>query len=208
MPELPIYDMQKKKVGSIPLPASLEEGSNPYLLHRAVVAQQTNRRQGTAKVKNRSEVTGSTRKLYRQKGTGRARHGDIKAPIFVGGGRAFGPHPREWEIRLPQKERRAALRSALAQKRQEGKLWIVDVDFKEPKTKRASEFFAKFEIPGALVVVDGNKPATVKSIRNLPHFKVCRVEAVAVLDILRYDHLVMAPGSLKLLMDRLGGGAA
>lgn len=203
MSEWPIYDMQKRQVGAIPLPDSMEEGSNPYLLHRAVVAQQTNRRHGTSKVKSRGEVTGSTRKLYRQKGTGRARHGDIKAPLFVGGGRAFGPHPREWEVRLPQKERRAALRSALAHKKQEGKLWVVEVDFKEPKTKKAADFFARFEIPGALVVVNGSKPATVKSIRNLPRFKVCRVEAINVLDILRYDHLVMAPGSLKSLMDRL-----
>ncbi len=192
MSELTVYKTDKSSAGKVEFPKSFGEKVNKALLHQVVIAQQTNRRHGTSKVKNRHEVTGSTRKIYRQKGTGGARHGDIKAPIFVGGGRAFGPKPRDYEVRLPQRLRRNAIREAVLLRKVEGKLWVLDgLEFKEPKTKQAAAIFSKFEIPGALVVLEDGSVATEKSIRNLEGFKACRLEALNVLDILRYKHLIL-----------------
>src|SRR3989338_3830846 len=201
MSDLTVYNTEKSSVGKVEFPKMAGEKANISLLHQVVVAQQTNRRQGNAKVKSRSEVIGSTRKVYRQKGTGGARHGDIKAPLFVGGGRAFGPKPRDYEVRLPQKIRHAALREAVLLRETEGKLWVLDaLEFKEPKTKKAAQIFSKFEIPGALVVLEGANAAVEKSIRNLNGFKVCRVEALNVLDVLRHRHLVFTRQSSDRLV--------
>jgi large subunit ribosomal protein L4 len=190
--ELTIYNVEKTSVGKVILPKALQVKANKALLHQVVVAQQTNRRQGNAKVKNRHEVAGSTRKIIRQKGTGGARHGDIKAPLFVGGGRVFGPKPRDYEVVLPQKIRQGAIREAVALRNSEGRLWVIDnLEFKEPKTKKAAQVFKKFEISGALVVLDGGNPNAERSIRNLAGFKATRLDNVNVLDILRFDHLVL-----------------
>ncbi len=203
MSELTVYSMDKASVGKVAVPKGLEAKANTALLHQVVVAQQTNLRQGNAKVKNRHEVRGSTRKIYRQKGTGNARHGDIKAPLFVGGGRAFGPKPRDYEVVLPQKIRRAALREAVSLRRAEGKLWVIDAfDFKEIKTKKAAQVFKKFEIAGALIVLEASNPNVEKSIRNLAGFKASRVEALNVLDILRFQHLVMTRKAYDHLASR------
>jgi len=207
--ELTVYSMDKASVGKVAVPKGLAAKANASLLHQVVVAQQVNRRQGNAKVKNRHEVTGSTRKIYRQKGTGNARHGDIKAPLFVGGGRVFGPKPREYESLLPQKMRQAALREAVALRRGEGKLWVIDsLEFKEAKTKKAAKVFEKFEIPGALVILDAANPNAEKSIRNLAGFKVSRLEALTVLDVLRFKHLVMTRKAYDHLAARWQEGAA
>jgi large subunit ribosomal protein L4 len=209
--ELTVYNLEKSSVGKVAVPKALEGKANKALLHQVVVAQQTNRRQGNSKVKNRHEVVGSTRKIYRQKGTGGARHGDIKAPLFVGGGRAFGPKPKEYEVVLPQKIRQAALREAVTLRCGEGKLWVIDAfdskDFKEPKTKKASQIFKKFEITGALVVLDGANVNAEKSIRNLAGFKVARVEAMNVLDVLRYKNLVLSRKAYDRLVARWNGKA-
>ncbi len=206
MSEITVYNTLKEKVGSLALPQSFEARANTRLLHQVLMAQQVNRRQGNAKVKNRHEVVGSTRKIYRQKGTGGARHGDIKAPLFVGGGRAFGPKPRDYEVRLPQKMRRAALREAVLQRKNEGRMWVIDqIDFKEPKTRKAAEIFSKFEIPGALVVIEGGLEALEKSVRNLEKFGVSRLESLNIRDILRYDHLVMTKGALEKFLSGFGG---
>ena len=206
MAELLVYNLEKKKVGTVSFPEALGEKVNTAVLHQVAVAQQTNRRQGNAKVKSRNEVTGSTRKIYRQKGTGRARHGDIKAPLFVGGGRAFGPKPKNYEVRLPQKVRHKALQAAVLDRKMSGRLWVLDqLEFDRPKTKKAAELFSKFEIPSGLVVLEGSKPGVEKSIRNLARFKVCRIESLNVLDVLHYEHLVMTRGSYEKMMTSLGG---
>ncbi len=202
MAELSLYNMKKEKVGTVSFPDFLGTKVKPDLIQQVIVAQQTNRRQGTAKVKNRHEVTGSTRKIYRQKGTGRARHGDIKAPLFVGGGRAFGPKPRHYEMRIPQKVRKRALQEALLERKIEGRLWVLEgLEFKEAKTKKAAEFFTKFEIPSALVVLDAAMPAVEKSIRNLKNFKVCRLQALNLIDIMRHDHLIMTRASFEQFVE-------
>lgn len=209
MSELTVYKVDKSAAGKVAFPESFGEKANLALLHQVVVAQQTNRRHGTAKVKNRHEVSGSTRKIYRQKGTGGARHGDIKAPLFVGGGRAFGPKPRNYEVRLPQKLRRSAVREAVLLRKTEGKLWVLDgLEFQSPKTKKAAQIFAKLEIPGALVVLEDGSIAVEKSIRNLEGFKACRVEALNVLDILKYKHLVLTRKAYDKLVASYGAEAA
>ncbi len=203
MTEIPVYNMKKEKVGSVEFPAFEGKKVNTALLHQVVVAQQTNRRQGNAKVKTRHEVAGSTRKIYRQKGTGGARHGDIKAPLFVGGGQTFGPKPKNYDVRLPQKIRRAALREAVRVRQEEGRLWILDqLQFDAPKTKKAAELFSIFEIEKGLVVLDQSLPHVEKSTRNLSGFKVCRVEGVSVRDILAYQHLVLTRGPYERLRNQ------
>lgn len=203
MSELIVYSMEKSSIGKLPVPKGLDGKANKGLLHQVAVAQQTNRRHGTSKVKNRHEVTGSTRKIYRQKGTGNARHGDIKAPLFVGGGRAFGPKPRDYEVSLPQKIRSSALREAVALRRSEGRLWVIDaLEFKTPKTKQAAQLFKNFGIPGALVVLDAANPNAEKSIRNLAGFKAARIDAMTVLDVLRFHHLVLTRKAYEKLAQK------
>lgn len=208
MSEIAVYNTEKKQVGMVSFPDVFARKPNLSLIHQVVLAQQTNRRQGNAKVKNRHEVVGSTRKIYRQKGTGNARHGDIKAPLFVGGGRAFGPKPRDYEVRLPQKIRQGGLREVVIERNAAGKLVILsNLEFETPKTKRAAEIFSAFDIKSALVVLDGEVANVEKSIRNLEKFKVCRLEAMNPVDILKFEHLVMTKGSYeKFASQYLAGG--
>jgi large subunit ribosomal protein L4 len=192
----------------VSVPKRLETKANTALLHQVVTAQLTNRREGNSKVKNRHEVAGSTRKIYRQKGTGGARHGDIKAPLFVGGGRAFGPKPRNYDVVLPQKIRQAALREAVTLRFSEGKLWVIDsLSFDEIKAKKASQLFKKFEITAALVVLEGTNLNAEKSIRNLAGFKVGRLESLNVLDILRFANLILTRKTYDLLISKWNEGA-
>ena len=177
--------------------------SNPSLIHQVVVKELASRRHGTAKVKSRNEVTGSTRKIYRQKGTGNARHGDIKAPLFVGGGQAFGPKPRDWSFVLPRQLRRQALKAAVALRHEEKKLWLLDSDWKEPKTKQASKFFVANEIGNALVVIDADERVTEKSIRNLACFEVRLWNEFQVADILKHEHLVLTGKAYQQLEGRV-----
>ena len=191
--ELAIYDMDKKKVGETAWPESvLGTYVNRARIYQVVVGQLENRRQGNANVKTRHEVSGSTRKIVRQKGTGGARHGDIKAPLFVGGGRAFGPKTRDWSKPIPEKIRRGAMKDLLCLKKQEEKLWLLEkLDLEKPKTKTMAELFAKFGIPSGLVILGSKNSAVEKSIRNLARFKVAQLNSMSATDLLRYDHLIM-----------------
>lgn len=197
MSELVVYNMDKKQVGTV---KGFEGKARLGLIHQVVTAQQWNRRQGNAKVKSRNEVAGSGRKIYRQKGTGRARHGDIKAHLFIGGGQAFGPKPQNYEVRLPRRVRQAALISAIHHRSEEGRLLVID-DLKlaipQPKTQKAAELFEKLGVHNGLVVLDKADAIAEKSIRNIPHMKVCRIEALNVLDILKHEYLVMTRGAYE-----------
>jgi large subunit ribosomal protein L4 len=135
--KVPVYSMAGQEVSSVDLPAAVFEAKiNRDLMHQAVVRQMANARQGTHKAKGRSEVNRSTAKIYRQKGTGRARHGSRRAPIFVGGGVAHGPQPRDYSKKMPRKMRRAALRSALSVKASNGDIVVLDdISLDIPKTK-------------------------------------------------------------------------
>ncbi|MBI2068242.1 MAG: 50S ribosomal protein L4 [Deltaproteobacteria bacterium] len=202
-PEITVYNSAKKKVGTLAWPEQLSVEVSTGRIHQVAVNQLRNRRQGNAHVKSRHFVSGSTRKIYRQKGTGRARHGDIRAPLFVGGGRAFGPRARDWTVRTPRQISRAALRDLLSLRRSEEKLWIVDrLEMKAPKTKEASSLLASFGLSSGLVVLGEANPAVERSMRNLATFKVTRVDSLNLLDLLRYENLMMTQSAFETLVKR------
>src|SRR3989338_481918 len=198
MSTIEVYNLQKKKVGDVNLPEGFLLGkAHLPLVHQVLNWQRSHLRAGTSSVKNRHAVSGSTLKIYRQKGTGNARHGDIKAPIFVGGGQTFGPRPSDWSTKLPKKMRHTALRSLIGQKYNEKRLYIFkEIDFKAIKTKIAVEVFEKLNIGNALVVLDKPAEKVFKSLRNVPGFKVILVNHINVLDVLAHDYLVMTQVAL------------
>jgi large subunit ribosomal protein L4 len=202
--EISVYDNQKKKVGKVAWPdKSFGKKFRSGRVYQVVVSQQKNRRQGNAQVKSRHFVAGSTAKIYRQKGTGRARHGDKKAPLFVGGGQAFGPRSRDWRSRQPKLIRRGALRDLLLMKKLDEKLWIVDkLTLKKPKTQEMAKMFDKFGCQSGLVVLGEKNDAAQKSIRNLEKFKVVRIDALNALDLLKYDHLMMTKSAYDEFLKR------
>ncbi|MEX0802607.1 MAG: 50S ribosomal protein L4 [Candidatus Binatia bacterium] len=179
--------------------------TRPHLLHQAVVMQLRNRRAGTAATKSKGLVRGGGKKPWRQKGTGRARAGSIRSPIWVGGGTIFGPQPRDYSFRMPRRARREALLSALSLKNHEGKLIVLDkLELEEAKTKLMARALAGLNVQSALIVVSQPDETIERAARNLPKIKVLRVEGLNVYDLLRYNHLILMEGALKLLEERLG----
>lgn len=178
--------------------------SRPHLLHQTVVMQLANRRAGTAATKTKGFVSGGGKKPWRQKGTGRARSGSIRSPIWVGGGTAFGPTPRDYSYRMPRSARREALLSALSLKNREGKLIVVDkFELEAGKTKIMVQALAELKVASAVIVVAQADEKIERSARNLPKIKVLRVEGLNVYDLMRYEHLILTDGALKLLEKRL-----
>lgn len=178
--------------------------TRPHLLHQAVVMQLANRRAGSAATKSKGFVSGGGKKPWRQKGTGRARSGSIRSPIWVGGGTVFGPQPRDYSYRLPRKARREALLSALSSKNRDGKIIVVDkLVLDAPKTKLLVQALVELKVTSALIVIPQEDAKIERSARNLPKVKVLRVEGLNVYDLLRYEHLVLTDGALKLLEERL-----
>jgi len=176
----------------------------PHLLHQVVRMQLNNRRAGTSATKTRGLVRGSGRKPWRQKGTGRARAGSIRSPIWVGGGTVFGPQTRDYSYRLPKKARREALLSALSLRVKEKKVIVIDkLEFEEIKTKVMHKVLQDLDVDSALIVIPEADNRVELSARNLAMVKVLRVEGLNVYDILRYKHLVLTEGALKLIEERL-----
>ncbi len=202
---LQVYNQEGKKVSELELPQRLKEASSrKALLWETIKMQRANQRKGTHSTKTRSNVAGSTRKIYKQKGTGNARHGDIKAPIFVGGGRVWGPHPRDYSYRMPRRARREALVSALHLKFEEGKLKLLkSFDFSEIKTKKAAEFFQNMGSKKTLLIIETAKPAVEKSIRNLAHHKVLRVEGINVYDLMNHEDVLITESAFKKIEEML-----
>ena len=175
----------------------------PHLLHQAVVMQLNNRRAGTASTKTRGRVRGSGRKPWRQKGSGRARAGSVRSPIWVGGGTVFGPLPRDYSYRIPKKARRQALLSALSLKQQEEKLVVVEPeDVSEIKTRLMAEAMASLGVGNALFVIAESDEKIELSARNLPNVKVLRVAGLNVYDLLRFEYLVLTQGALRKIEER------
>jgi large subunit ribosomal protein L4 len=175
-----------------------------HLLHQAVVMQLANRRAGSAATKSKGFVRGGGKKPWRQKGTGRARAGSTRSPIWVGGGTVFGPTPRDYSYRMPRTARHQALLSALSLKNRDGKIIVVDkLELEAAKTKLMVAALAQLKIASALIVIAQPDLNLERSARNLPRIKVLRVEGLNVYDLLRYDHLVLTVGALKLLEERL-----
>ncbi|MCH7571103.1 MAG: 50S ribosomal protein L4 [Deltaproteobacteria bacterium] len=176
----------------------------PHLLHQTVIMQLNNRRSGTASTKTRGLVRGSGRKPWRQKGTGRARVGSIRSPLWTGGGTTFGPQPRDYSYRLPKKARREALLSALSLRRKDEKIIVIDkLELAETKTKLMLEVLKNLGVKSALIVIHESDEKVERSARNLGTVKVLRAEGLNVYDILRYEHLVLTEQALGVIEERL-----
>ncbi len=206
MATIDVYNLKREKVGTVDLADEVFATEvKEHLFYEVVKAQLASRRQGTAAAKNRSAVSGSTKKLYKQKGTGRARHGSIRAPIYVGGGQAHPPRPRDWSYRPPRQVRIGALRSALSKFNKEGRLVVVE-NFKIPeiKTKGVLQALASLKTDRATLVVDTAENENLRlSIRNLKEHQFLPPEGVNVYDLLRYDTLVLSKDAAKALELRL-----
>jgi large subunit ribosomal protein L4 len=176
----------------------------PNVLHEVVTMQLASRRSGSASVKHRSDVKGSGRKLFRQKGTGRARRGDIKAPLLRGGGSVFGPDPRSYAYKVPKKVRRMALKMALSVKLSEDSLVVLDeLDIDKIKTKEFIKVMNALNMNNALFITDKKNENLELSSRNVPGVKVLRTEGLNVYDILKYNSLVLLESSIKSIEGRL-----
>jgi large subunit ribosomal protein L4 len=176
-----------------------------HLLHQVVRMQLANRRQGTASTKTRGEVSGGGKKPWRQKGTGRARQGSNRSPVWRGGGVALGPKPRGYAYKLPKKVRRGALCSALSMKIQEGMLKVVDaIDISAPRTKLMVAFLKVLGVEKtALILLSHDNTNVQLAARNLPHVKVLRIEGVNVYDLLAYEYLICGKEDLLNLQERV-----
>ena len=175
-----------------------------HLLHQAIVMQLANRRAGSASTKSKGLVRGGGKKPWRQKGTGRARAGSIRSPIWVGGGTIFGPQPRDYSYHLPRTARREALLSALSLKNRDGKIIVVDkFELEVAKTKLMVKALAELKVESAVFVISRSDPKIERSARNLARIKVLRVEGLNVYDLVRYDHQIFTQEALQRLEERL-----
>ncbi len=206
MAKIAVFDINCKQVSEKELvDAVFNTEVKEYLLHDMVRYQLAARRQGTAKVKGRSEVRGGGKKPYRQKGTGNARQGTPTAPNHVGGGVAFGPTPRDYSFKLNRKVKQSALKSALSVRFKNECMTVVNaLDLEKISTKGFAEVLKRFELEKALIVIDESNQNLELSARNLPFVKVLRAEGVNVYDILKYPRLVMTEAAI----DRIEGALA
>jgi len=205
MAKVDVFNLSRQKVGDLDLSDEVFGAEvKEQLLHEVVVAQLASRRQGTRAAKERSAVSGSSKKIYKQKGTGRARHGSIRAPLFVGGGRAHPPKPQDWSYRPPRRVRTSALKSALSLILKEGRLTILEnIDLGEIKTQKLAGVLLTLNAKaGALVVDDKSNENLRLSIRNMEHSQFLPPEGVNVYDLLRYEHLIVSKTAAKALEAR------
>ena len=193
MANVSVYNMEGKEVGKIELNDAIFGAKvNEHLVHMAVVQHLANKRQGTQKAKTRSEVSGGGRKPWRQKGTGHARQGSIRAPQWKGGGVVFAPVPRDYSFKINKKEKRAALKSVLTSRVQENKLIVVEeLKFDEIKTKNFKAVMDNLKVSKALVVLGEKNENAVLSARNLPTINTAYADAINVYDIMKGDTLVL-----------------
>lgn len=200
-----VLNMKAEKVSETELNESIfNVPVKSSVLHEVVTMQLANRRAGTASVKHRSDIRGSRKKLFRQKGTGRARRGDIKSPLLRGGGSVFGPDPRSYAYKVPKKVRRLALKMALSTKLQSENLMVIDsLVFDEIKTKVFVSVIEALGVSNALIIADDKDPRLVLSSRNVPKVKVMPSEGLNVYDILKFEKLVLIEPSIKKIEGRL-----
>ena len=214
MATIDVYNLKREKVGTVDLADEVFAGEvKEHLFYEVVKAQLASKRQGTAAAKNRSAVSGSTKKMYKQKGTGNARHGSKRAPVYVGGGQAHPPRPRDWAYRPPRQVRLGALKSALSKFNKEGRLVVVDrFELPEIKTKGVTSALASLKTQKSTLVVDTASNENLRlSIRNCKDHQFLPPEGVNVYDLLRFDTLVLSKDAAKALEQRLlaekAGGA-
>ena len=201
MANVAIYNMEGNEVGSLELnDAVFGVKVNEHLVHMAVVQQLANNRQGTQKAKTRSEVSGGGKKPWKQKGTGHARQGSIRAPQWKGGGVVFAPTPRDYSFKLNKKEKRAALKSALTSRVNENKFIVLDdLKMDEIKTKRFAQVLANLKVKKALVIINENDKKVVLSARNLPGVTTAQTNTINVYDILKYDTVVVTKDAVATI---------
>ena len=204
MPTVDIYNLNHEPVGKQDLNGDVFDVEvREHLFHAVVRAQLAARRAGTAKTKGRSEINGARRKLHRQKGTGRARVGDRKSNTRVGGGVAFGPTPRSYEMKVNKKTRRAAMCAALSRRQQEGALVVLEnFDLSAVKTRQVADTLSRFEAPKALII-DAANENLAKSARNLETASYLAVDGINVYDILRHDTLLVTQRAIEVIERRL-----
>jgi len=202
---IPVVSQRNEPVGEIGLPAEVFGGPvRRHLLYETVKMQLANRRSGTAATKTRGYVRGGGKKPWKQKGTGRARAGSTRSPLWVGGATLFGPQPRDYSYRLPASARQTALRSVLAAKLRDGQLVVLDkIELEAPKTKLMAQLVDGLQAKSALIILPAKNDTIERAARNLPHVKVLRAEGANVYDILRYDRLILTPESVEALHRRL-----
>ena len=193
MANVTVYNMEGNEVGTMELnDAVFGVEVNEHLVHLAVVRQLANNRQGTQKAKTRSEVSGGGRKPWRQKGTGHARQGSIRAPQWTGGGVVFAPVPRDYEVKMNKKERRAALKSALTSKVQENKLVVVDsLALAEAKTKEMQKVLTNLKADKALVITAADDQNVVIAARNIADVQTATVSTMNVYDVMKHNTVVV-----------------
>ena len=201
MTNVAVYNMEGKEVGSLELnDAVFGVEINEHLVHMAVVQQLANNRQGTQKAKTRSEVRGGGRKPWRQKGTGHARQGSIRAPQWTGGGVVFAPVPRDYSFKMNKKEKRAALKSALTSRVNDKKFIVVDdLKLDAIKTKKFQEVLNNLQVKRALVILNDNDQNVVLSARNIPAVKTALTNTINVYDILKYDTVVATKAAVATI---------
>jgi large subunit ribosomal protein L4 len=205
MAKLEIINMQRQKVAEIEVDDRiLHETEKPHLVFDVVRMQLAGRRSGTADTKERSLVSGGGKKPWKQKGTGRARAGSSRSPLWRGGGTIFGPHPRDYSFRPPRKVRQAALRSVVADKFRENKLLVLEkLEITQAKTKELAAALKALDVKNALIVIGGPDEMIEKSARNIPDIQVTRCEGLNVHDILRHEHLVFLRSGMEQLERKL-----
>jgi large subunit ribosomal protein L4 len=205
MPAVDVKNLKGNKVATVDLVENIfNVPVKSSVLHEVVTMQLANRRSGTASVKHRSDVQGSTRKLFRQKGTGRARRGDIKSPLLRGGGVVFGPDGRRYAFKVPKKVRKLALKMALTTKLQANDLIVLDkIELKQIKTKDVIELLRGLNLTNALIVTAEKNENLELSSRNVPDIKVLQSEGLNVYDILKYKTLILLEPVIKNIEGRL-----
>jgi large subunit ribosomal protein L4 len=196
------FEKDGSRAGSVDLPKSLFEAEvNPFVVHQAVVAHLANQRQGTVNTKERSDVRGGGKKPWRQKGTGRARAGTIRSPLWRGGGTVFGPHPREYRLKLNKKIRRAALKSSLTSRARDGAVLVIEsLAFDAPKTKAFAAVLKNLDVqPRTKTLIVLHKPtgATLKSARNVAGVRTTAADKVNVYDVVWADKIIVTRDALK-----------
>lgn len=205
MTTLAVYDIENQKVSDVELDDRVFDAEiKSNLIHDVVRMQLASQRKGSASTKNRALVRGGGAKPWRQKGTGRARAGTRRSPLWRGGGTIFGPMPRDYSLALSKKEKRAALRAALSLKRKEGKLILLGgFPLAGYKTRQILEVLRRFEVDNALIVTDEKSLFLERSSRNIPKIQVLRYKGLNVYDILNHEHLILLSAAIEKIQEGL-----
>jgi large subunit ribosomal protein L4 len=201
MPVADVYDIDKKKVSQIELnDAIFDAEANPDVMYEVVRMQMASKRRGTASTKERGDIRGGGKKPWRQKGTGRARAGTTRSPLWRGGGTVFGPSPRSYAYKLPKKVKKMALVSALSMKFNEQRIIILkEFPLEEIKTRKFKEVIDRFGFKKALFVLDKSNPVLEKSSRNLSDIKMIKSEGINVYDLLDHEYIVLLEPTVRMI---------